>query len=181
MTKPVLLARFRFTVVLSVCLATVVTARAETQSTRGGGQPPVATDAVAVLPFQSISATPADDWLGRGIAETVTADLDRLGTLAVVGPEAVFERAAAMGDGGTADDVSLRIGRALGVRWVVSGGFQRAGDRIRVTARVIDVVSGDVAPIQLPPRRRVRPVGLPISGSSPAAPSCGRGAPMHHP
>ena len=50
-----------------------------------------------------------------------------------------------MGDGGTADDVSSRIGRALGVRWVVTGGFLRAGDRIRVTARVIDVGSGDVA------------------------------------
>ena len=145
MTKPGLLARFRFTVVLSVCLATVVTAGSETQSTLGGSQPAVATDVVAVLPFQNISGTPADDWLARGIAETVTADLDRLGTLAVVGPEAVLERAAAMGDGGTADDVSSRIGRALGVRWVVSGGFQRAGDRIRVTARVIDVVSGDVA------------------------------------
>ena len=145
MTNPGSLARIRFTVVLSICLAVAVTAGSETQSTRGGGQPAAVTDAVAVLPFQNISATPADDWLGRGIAETVTADLDRLGTLAVVGPEAVLERAAAMGDGGTADDVSSRIGRALGVRWVVTGGFQRAGDRIRVTARVIDVGSGDVA------------------------------------
>ncbi len=137
--------RFRLTVALAICLTMVAVTESKTQSTRRGDEQAALAAAVAVLPFVNISGTAADDWIGRGIAETVTADLDRLGVLDVVGPEAVLERASAIGDGGPRDEMTSRIGRALGVRWVVAGGVQRAGDRVRVTARVIDVGSGDVA------------------------------------
>ena len=40
--------------------------------------------AVAVLPFANISGEPSDDWIGAGIAETVSADLSRLGMVSVV-------------------------------------------------------------------------------------------------
>ena len=40
--------------------------------------------AVAVLPFTNISGSPSDDWVGAGIAETVSADLSRLGMASVV-------------------------------------------------------------------------------------------------
>ena len=48
--------------------------------------------AVAVIPFSNISGDPADDWIGAGIAETVTADLERLGSVSVAGREAVHAR-----------------------------------------------------------------------------------------
>lgn len=139
------LCRFRLTLALAICLTVAAVTEPQAQSTRRGAEPPGIADAVAVLPFVNISGTAADDWIGRGIAETVTADLDRLGTLAVVGSEAVLERESVIGGGATGDEATSRIGRALDVRWVVAGGFQRAGDRVRVTVRVVDVGSGHVA------------------------------------
>ena len=84
-----------------------------------GGAAPVAPAIVAVEPFVNISRNPADAWLGVGIADTVTADLDALG-LAVVD------------------------GRAAGrdVRWVVTGGYQRPGQRLRLTARLTEAATG---------------------------------------
>ena len=46
---------------------------------------------VAVLPFTNISRNPADAWLSRGIAETVTADLREWRGLAVIGPEQLWD------------------------------------------------------------------------------------------
>ena len=83
---------------------------------------PAAT-AVAVEAFANISRNPADAWLEIGIAETVAADLAALG-LAVV-------------EGRAADP-------AVGPRWVVTGGYQRLGERLRITARLVDLSTGEV-------------------------------------
>ena len=103
--------------------------------------------AVAVVPFTNISGDPSDDWIGAGIAETVTADLDRLGSVSVVEREAFRDRghqpraAPASSDGSAARE----LGRRLGVSWIVSGGFQRVGDQLRITARIVDVETGAVS------------------------------------
>ena len=101
---------------------------------------------IAVIPFANISGRPDDDWMGTGIAETVTADLERLGELAVVRREALldalnhdgFDPARLLND----DTHTRDLARALGVSWVVSGGFQRLGDQLRITARIVDVETG---------------------------------------
>ncbi len=74
---------------------------------------------VAIAPFENISADPADDWIGAGIAEALSADLAGRDMLAVVD-------------------------HRDGARWLVTGGYQRVGDRMRVTARVTDTETGAV-------------------------------------
>ena len=98
--------------------------------------------AVAVAPFANISGAPADDWIGAGIAETVAADLERLHDVSVVGREALGDEMAAVGGAaGTEREASRRLGAA----WLVAGGYQRIGDRLRVTARLVDTATGAAA------------------------------------
>ncbi len=102
--------------------------------------------AVAVLGFANISGQREDDWLGTGIAETVMSDLRELPALAVVAPARVREamRNAGVKEREVDESLAARVGRELGARFVLSGGFQRAGDTIRVTARLADIESGRV-------------------------------------
>ena len=79
---------------------------------------------VSVEPFVNISGNPADAWLGVGIAETVATDLDAQGLTVV-------------------DTHDARAGR--GAHWVVTGGYQRLGERVRITARLVDADTGAVA------------------------------------
>ncbi|MYN65429.1 MAG: hypothetical protein F4X11_10425, partial [Acidobacteria bacterium] len=107
--------------------------------------------ALAVAPFFNISAEAADDWIGTGIAETVSADLERLDEVSVVGREALLDEISAAGVDpgwtGTADAerVVREASRRLGAAWLVAGGYQRMGDRMRITARLVDTGSGAVA------------------------------------
>ena len=100
-------------------------------------------ESVAVLPFANVSRSEGDDWLGRGIAETIAADLETRDAFAVI----ALERVAAALDGGAhpEDAPAAALGRALGARWVVAGGYQRIGDRLRITARLVDAPNGGVA------------------------------------
>ncbi len=100
---------------------------------------------VAVIPFTNVSRDEADDWIGEGIAETVTADLESLGDLTVIAQERV--RAAAGRPGGSDVDqiMETALGRELGARWIVTGGYQRLGSQLRITARLVDTTSGLVA------------------------------------
>jgi DNA-binding winged helix-turn-helix (wHTH) protein/Flp pilus assembly protein TadD len=91
---------------------------------------------VAVLDFTNLSGDQDLAWLATGIAETVTNDLTGFRVLRVVDRVRVGE-AARRTDGST-----TAVARALGVHLVVVGSYQRAGERIRVTARIVDVPSG---------------------------------------
>ena len=103
-----------------------------------------ATVRVVVLTFSNISGEPADDWIGAGIAATLTADLGRAGELVVIGHDAVSAALGSPADGARADERPvLDTARRLGVRWIVDGGYQRVGDRMRITARVVDVERAD--------------------------------------
>ena len=110
---------------------------------------PAGVDTVAVVAFANITGAAEDDWIGFGIAETITADLAGSGALAVVGNDAVAAalRRARAGSGGAvdlSDTPAVQAGRALGARWVVSGGFQRLGRQVRLTARIVDVATAAV-------------------------------------
>ncbi len=98
----------------------------------------------AVLRFINISRDEADDWLGDGFAETVAADLAALPGMSVVGRDQVAS--ALTGGPGEALDASAatRLGRSVGANWVVTGGFQRVGERLRITARLLDAGTGSV-------------------------------------
>ena len=91
-------------------------------SPAGGGG---ASDAgVAVITFANVSGTAEDAWFGAGIAETLAASLESEGLRVL--------RDA--GDAGPRD----------GARWTIGGGYQRLGDRLRITARLADRTTGTV-------------------------------------
>jgi len=107
----------------------------------GATPPPSAADvdeqAIAVLDFTNVTGDQDSAWLSAGIAETVSADLGALGHFRVIDRRRVVE--AARRAGGALQDMAA----ALRVRLLVVGSFQRNGDRVRITARVVDVGSGD--------------------------------------
>ena len=107
--------------------------------------------AVAVIPFSNLSERPDHQWVGAGIAETVSSDLSRLGlpVLAQGTVSAVLTNLGRTGaDAGSdadSDNAALRETlRELGVAWLVDGAVQHVGPLVRVTARVVDVRTGTV-------------------------------------
>lgn len=99
---------------------------------------------VAVAGFANITGQAEDEWLGTGLSETVTAALQEIEGLEVWGRERVREslRRLESRPGELRPEDAVELGRMTGARWVLAGGFQRLGDRVRVTARVIEVESG---------------------------------------
>ena len=117
----------------------------DTVATGSGLPAPAGRDqTVAILGFANITARPEDAWLGAGLAETLAAALAEIPGLAVVSPERVAEALRALGLPPEADDaaVAARVGREVGARSVVSGGYQCLGDQVRVTARVTETDTG---------------------------------------
>ena len=90
---------------------------------------------IAVLPFLNIGADAENDYLCEGLAEELINALTRIKSFFVVA------RASAFVFRGT--DVDAReIGRRLNVDTILEGSIQRAGDRLRVTAQLIDAGNG---------------------------------------
>jgi len=124
-------------------------ARGAARTTSGAPAPGAAAtsaNAVAVIVFANVTKSPEDDWLGTGIMETVTADLKDVPGLAVIGCERICEvekRLTGHASRGESE-LAVRLGREVGARWVVTGGFQRLGDRLRITARATEVESGEI-------------------------------------
>jgi TolB-like protein/tetratricopeptide (TPR) repeat protein len=104
------------------------------------------TPILAVTDFRNITANAEDDWLGTGISETVTADLEGFEGVTMVPRGRVSELVRTLerqrGDQGEA--LWMRVGRELGARWVLTGSFQRAADAVRVTAYLLDSATAHV-------------------------------------
>lgn len=92
--------------------------------------------AIAVMDFSNVSTDREFAWLSSGIAETVTNDLRAAGTGRIIDRVRVVEAVRRAGT-----DLSALRGE-LHLDLAVVGSFQRAGDRLRVTARVVDARSG---------------------------------------
>ena len=101
---------------------------------RDPAAPPAPT--VAVLDFENVSGDASLAWLSSGIAETLTNDL-RAATLRIIDRFRVTEAIAQSGR----ELSALR--RVLAIDRAVVGSFQRAGDRLRITARIVDAQSGE--------------------------------------
>jgi serine/threonine-protein kinase len=110
--------------------------------------PAVEVPALAVLEFTNVTRDPAVDWLGVGIVETLEGELRKLSGLQVVsrgraqqvirGLRLDLEEPAGL----------VKLGNRLQAKWVATGSFQRAGNRIRVTTRLVDVPAGETVPIE---------------------------------
>jgi TolB-like protein len=89
---------------------------------------------IAVLPFTNIGGDAKQERLADGITEDVITDLSRYHGLFVIARNSVFTYK------GKAVSVQ-HVGRDLGVRYVLEGSIQTSGDRVRVTAQLIDAAT----------------------------------------
>jgi adenylate cyclase len=90
---------------------------------------------VAVLPFTNTSSGHEQQFFADGIAEDVITALSRYPSLFVIARNSSFTYA------GRAVDLK-QVGRELGVRYVLEGSLRKAGNRIRVTAQLVEAETG---------------------------------------
>jgi adenylate cyclase len=90
---------------------------------------------IVVLPFDNLSGDPNQEYFADGVVESVTTALARLRWLFVIARNSAFTYK------GRAVDVR-RVGRELGVRYVLEGSVRKAADRIRLTGQLIDAGTG---------------------------------------
>ena len=90
---------------------------------------------IAVLPFTNMSGDPEQEYFSDGISEDVITDLSKIAGLMVISRNSSFTYKGRPVD-------TRAVGRDLGVRSVLEGSVRRAGNRVRVTAQLIDAASG---------------------------------------
>ena len=101
---------------------------------------------LAVTQFVNISGVPAEDWIGAGIAETIAAEFEGRSSVQSLRREQIQAAPRVLAaPGAAADSDMVEVGRTVGARWVVGGAYQRLGERMRITARLVDVRTGAVA------------------------------------
>jgi adenylate cyclase len=90
---------------------------------------------IAVLPFDNMSGDREQEYFSDGITEDIITDLSKVGGLLVIARNSSFAYK------GKSTDIRT-VGRELGVRAVLEGSIRRAGNRVRITAQLIDVTTG---------------------------------------
>ena len=90
---------------------------------------------IAVLPFDNMSGDPEQEFFADGVVEAITSTLSRIRSFFVIARNSAFLYK------GKAIDVQ-QVGRDLGVRYVLEGSVQKAGNRLRITVQLIDTTSG---------------------------------------
>jgi len=90
---------------------------------------------VAILPFDNMSPEPESEYFSDGITEEITNSLARIRDLRVAARTSAFTFRATRAD-------VREIGEKLGVAYLVEGSVRRAGDRLRITAQLIDTSNG---------------------------------------
>jgi len=90
---------------------------------------------IAVLPFENLSGDPKQEYFADGVSEDIITELSRFSDLFVIARNSSFKYKGQI--------VDLRqVGRELGVRYVLEGSIRRGGDRVRISAQLIDSGSG---------------------------------------
>jgi len=90
---------------------------------------------IAVLPFANLSGDPEQEYFADGLVEEIITALSRIRWLFVIARNSTFTYK------GQAIDVK-QVGRELGVRYVLEGSVRKGGNRVRITAQLIDALSG---------------------------------------
>jgi TolB-like protein/Flp pilus assembly protein TadD len=93
------------------------------------------TKSIAVLPFVNMSADPENEYFTDGIAEEIINALSKIQALQVA------SRTSAFAFKGKNEDIS-EIGRKLRVTTVLEGSVRKAGNKLRVTAQLVNVANG---------------------------------------
>jgi TolB-like protein/class 3 adenylate cyclase/Tfp pilus assembly protein PilF len=90
---------------------------------------------VAVLPFTNMSGDPEQEYFADGLAEDIITALSRMTWLFVIARNSSFTYK------GKAVDIK-KVGRELGVRYVLEGSVRKAGNKVRITGQLIDSSTG---------------------------------------
>jgi adenylate cyclase len=91
---------------------------------------------IAVLPFDNLSGDPEQGYLADGISENIISTLSEISKMFVIARNSTFTYKG--------KPVKVQqVSRELGVRYVLEGSVQKAGDRLRVTAQLIDATTGN--------------------------------------
>jgi adenylate cyclase len=90
---------------------------------------------IAVMPFQNMSGDPEQEYFADGMVEEIITALSRIRWLFVIARNSSFTYK------GQSPDVK-RVGCELGVRYVLEGSVRKGGNRVRITAQLIDAQNG---------------------------------------
>jgi adenylate cyclase len=90
---------------------------------------------IAVLPFQNLSGDPEQEYFADGMVEEIITALSRIRWLFVIASNSSFAYK------GKAVDVK-QVGRQLGVRYILEGSVRKGGNRVRITALLIEAETG---------------------------------------
>jgi TolB-like protein len=101
--------------------------------------PPILPDkpSVAVLPFTNLSGDPEQEYFADGMVEDIIAGLSRIKWLFVIARHSSFVYK------GNAVEVK-RVGRELGVRYLVQGSSRKDGRRVRISAQMVEAENGNL-------------------------------------
>jgi TolB-like protein len=91
---------------------------------------------IAVLPFANLSGDPAQEYFSDGITEDIITELSRFHALFVIARNSTFTYKNKPAD-------VRQVARELGVRYVLEGSARKVGDRARVSAQLVDAISGN--------------------------------------
>jgi adenylate cyclase len=106
-----------------------------TNSQRSNTANPQAHAAIAILAFTNMSGDPEQEYFSDGISEDIITDLSKIAGLTVIARNSSFAYK------GRSVDVRT-IGNELGVQSVLEGSIRRSGNRVRITAQLIDATGG---------------------------------------
>ncbi len=99
--------------------------------------PPVSEEpSIAVLPFANISGDPKEDYLSDGITEQIITALSKTPQMLVIARNSVFTYKGK-------PVMVQQVSKELGVRYVLEGSVQKSGDKLRITAQLIDAKTGN--------------------------------------
>jgi TolB-like protein len=90
---------------------------------------------VAVLPFTNLSGDPEQEYFADGMVEDIVAGLSRIKWLFVIARNSSFTYKGMLVD-------AKRVGRELGVRYLLQGSVRKEGSRVRISAQMIEAESG---------------------------------------
>jgi len=102
---------------------------------RDANPPPTDKPSIAILPFDNLSGDPDQRYFADGIVEDIITELSKYSWLLVIARNTSFTFRDKV------SDIS-DVGRKLHVRYVMEGSIRRTGDRVRITAQLIDAQSG---------------------------------------
>ncbi len=109
-------------------------------------QPPAGEEdanSVAIAEFRNLTGDPEAAWLGSAIAQTVTVDLQKLTGLRVLSAEKIVLAISRLGLDKVSEKEIPLLKDALPATWIVWGGYQKIGVRIRITAHFSRTATGD--------------------------------------